>query len=161
MSTNPHNLAPTLERDPVCGMNVNPATAKHVYDHGGKSYYFCCAPCVQKFKTDPAKYLSATAPSSGMVTLVAAKPTASSDHRHLATPAKPQAQAPVRAAAESPAYVCPMCPEVRENKPGACPSCGMALEPEVPVATTRIEYTCPMHPEIVRPAPGSSPICPI
>ena len=62
-------------------------------------------------------------------------------------------------AAIAPAYVCPMCPEVRENKPGACPSCGMALEPDVPVASTRTEYTCPMHPEIVRPAPGSCPIC--
>jgi len=35
----------------------------------------------------------------------------------------------------------------------------MALEPEVPLATTRTEYTCPMHPEIIRPAPGSCPIC--
>ncbi len=62
-------------------------------------------------------------------------------------------------AAASPAYVCPMCPEVREAKPGACPSCGMALEAEVPVAAMRTEYTCPMHPEIVRPQPGSCPIC--
>jgi Cu+-exporting ATPase len=46
-----------------------------------------------------------------------------------------------------------MDPEVRENKPGACPKCGMALEPEA------IEYTCPMHPEIVRDRPGSCPIC--
>ena len=53
-----------------------------------------------------------------------------------------------------------MCPEVRELKPGACPSCGMALEPEVPVASpARTEYTCPMHPQIVRPGPGSCPIC--
>ena len=52
-----------------------------------------------------------------------------------------------------------MCPEVRELKPGACPSCGMALEPDVPIASTRTEYTCPMHPQIVRPAPGSCPIC--
>ncbi len=57
------------------------------------------------------------------------------------------------------AYVCPMCPGVRENKPGACPSCGMALEPDLPVASMRTEYTCPMHPEIVRPVPGSCPIC--
>jgi Cu+-exporting ATPase len=35
----------------------------------------------------------------------------------------------------------------------------MALEPEVPVASTRTEYTCPMHPEIVRSGPGSCPIC--
>ena len=52
-----------------------------------------------------------------------------------------------------------MCPEVREPKPGACPSCGMALEPDVPLASSRTEYTCPMHPEIVRPAPGACPIC--
>ena len=52
-----------------------------------------------------------------------------------------------------------MCPEVRETKPGACPSCGMALEADVPVASKRTEYTCPMHPEIVRPEPGSCPIC--
>jgi len=35
----------------------------------------------------------------------------------------------------------------------------MALEPDIPVASTRTEYTCPMHPEIVRPGPGSCPIC--
>jgi len=52
-----------------------------------------------------------------------------------------------------------MCPEVRESKPGACPSCGMALESELPVASPRSEYTCPMHPEVVRPAPGFCPIC--
>jgi len=52
-----------------------------------------------------------------------------------------------------------MCPEVRENKSGACPSCGMALEPDVPVASSRTEYTCPMHPEIVRGEPDSCPIC--
>ena len=157
MSTNPPNLAPTLERDPVCGMNVNPATAKHTYAHGGKDLYFCCASCVEKFKADPAKYLAAPARSSGLVTLVAAKPAISS-HHHQPPAIEPQTQSP-RATAESTAYVCPMCPEVRETKPGACPSCGMALEPEVPAASTRTEYTCPMHPEIVRPAPGSCPIC--
>ena len=46
-----------------------------------------------------------------------------------------------------------MDPEVREQKPGACPKCGMALEPEA------VEYTCPMHPEIVRNGPGNCPIC--
>ena len=52
-----------------------------------------------------------------------------------------------------------MCPEVHEPKPGACPSCGMALEPDVPLASTRTEYTCPMHPQIIRSEPGSCPIC--
>ena len=57
------------------------------------------------------------------------------------------------------AYVCPMCPEIRKTAPGPCPKCGMSLEAEMPVASTRVEYTCPMHPQIVRPGPGSCPIC--
>jgi P-type Cu+ transporter len=61
---------------------------------------------------------------------------------------------------EAAAYVCPMDPEVREPKPGACPKCGMALEPATPSApSVRTEYVCPMHPEIVRQEPGSCPIC--
>src|SRR5574341_1146267 len=57
-------------------------------------------------------------------------------------------------------YVCPMHPEVRRPAPGACPKCGMALEPEVPApAAHRTEYVCPMHPEIVCDAPGACPIC--
>jgi Cu+-exporting ATPase len=60
----------------------------------------------------------------------------------------------------APVYVCPMDPEVRESKPGPCPKCGMALEPEgVAAPAMRTEYVCPMHPEIVRPEPGSCPIC--
>ncbi len=57
-------------------------------------------------------------------------------------------------------YTCPMHPEIREAKPGACPKCGMALEPLVPSAgSPQTEWTCPMHPEIVRNTPGSCPIC--
>ena len=58
------------------------------------------------------------------------------------------------------AYVCPMDPEVRAERPGACPKCGMALEPEdFAGPETHVEYTCPMHPEIVRDAPGACPVC--
>jgi P-type Cu+ transporter len=57
-------------------------------------------------------------------------------------------------------YVCPMDREVRESKPGACPKCGMALEPAAPAApSVKTEYVCPMHPQIVRTEPGSCPIC--
>jgi Cu+-exporting ATPase len=137
MSTNPST--PALERDPVCGMNVNPTTAAHIHKHGGKTYHFCCSPCAEKFKADPAKYLNTPVPTSGLVALAATMP-APTDR-------------------STSAYVCPMCPNVREHKPGPCPTCGMALEPELPVASTRTEYVCPMHPEIIRPAPGSCPIC--
>jgi len=137
-----------LEKDPVCGMNVNPATAKHSYEHVGKKYYFCCGGCAEKFKIDPQKYLSKPA---GLVTL------------SIGTPSKavviPKVQSRKVEAGSRPYYVCPMCPEVHELKPGACQSCGMALEPDVPVFATRTEYTCPMHPEIVRSEPGSCPIC--
>ena len=151
MSTHPSNPAPALERDPVCGMNVNPATAKHVYGHEGKNYYFCCASCEEKFKADPPTYLSQKAPAPSLVMLGSAP--AKKQSRDSSTQTVPKHGAQVGA------YVCPMCPEVRESKPGACPSCGMALEPDVPVTLTRTEYTCPMHPEIVRSAPGSCPIC--
>jgi P-type Cu+ transporter len=147
-----------LERDPVCGMNVNAATAKHVHEHAGKKYYFCCAACVEKFKGDPAGYIDGTTSrSSQLITLgmPAASPKANAPSEM--TPSQSSAMAGVQSGSN--AYVCPMCSEVREAKPGACPSCGMALEPEVPVAATHTEYTCPMHPEIVRSGPGACPIC--
>jgi len=126
-------------------MNVNPANARHVYEFEGKKYYFCCGGCAEKFKKDPERYMGSTAATSRNV-------QASSV---LIQPA-PKPAPPTAGATD---YVCPMCPEVRENKPGACPSCGMALEPDVPQVATRTEYTCPMHPEIVRSEPGSCPLC--
>src|SRR5579883_2867547 len=49
-----------MERDPVCGMSVDPEEAKAKVEHGGKSYYFCCGGCAQKFQAAPEKYLAAT-----------------------------------------------------------------------------------------------------
>jgi P-type Cu+ transporter len=57
-------------------------------------------------------------------------------------------------------YTCPMHPDVRQQGPGSCPKCGMALEPVQPgLSAAQVEYTCPMHPEIVKSEPGSCPIC--
>jgi P-type Cu+ transporter len=150
MSTKPSTPAPVTERDPVCGMNVNPATAKHVYESEGKSYHFCSGGCAEKFKADPPKYLGQKETLRAASLMPGDTKVAEQSAPHHYDPSHP---------GNSPAYVCPMCPEVCENKPGACPSCGMALEPELPAASTRTEYTCPMHPEIVRPAPGFCPIC--
>ncbi len=149
-------------------MNVNPATARHTATHAGKNYYFCCAGCAEKFKADPEKYLrkpAATMSSSlvmlGAPPLTAPAVQASTSHAKASLHQSSSTHAPAPSASrqDSHAYVCPMCPEVREPKPGACPSCGMALESELPVAATRTEYTCPMHPEIVRSEPGACPIC--
>ena len=56
-------------------------------------------------------------------------------------------------------YICPMHPEIRQDRPGTCPECGMALEPETPISATRTDYICPMHPEVVSEVPASCPIC--
>ena len=140
--------------DPVCGMNVHPGSAAGKYEHNGKTYYFCSQHCLAKFKEDPEKTLRAqrhAAPMHG----TAAHAGHTRDDTHAAkTP--PTA----KSADGADLYVCPMDPEVRESKPGACPKCGMALEPAAVAApATRTEYVCPMHPEIVRPEPGSCPIC--
>jgi Cu+-exporting ATPase len=56
-------------------------------------------------------------------------------------------------------YTCPMDPEVREDKPGACPKCGMALESATAAPPSRTEYVCPMHPDVVQDKPGACPKC--
>ena len=48
-----------LAKDPVCGMDVDPHTAKHRADHAGRTYYFCSARCRERFVADPAKFLAA------------------------------------------------------------------------------------------------------
>lgn len=125
-----------LVKDPVCGMTVDQAKAAATASFGTATYYFCCRGCLGKFNAHPQKYL----PPSGIASASSAAPAA--------VPAK-----------SGTAYVCPMDPDVRQDRPGACPKCGMALEPELPVAPMKTEWTCPMHPEIARDQPGLCPIC--
>jgi P-type Cu+ transporter len=154
--------AKAQQKDPVCGMDVNPAAALFKTLHSGKEYFFCCAGCLAKFQANPEKILS-SAPkpmtmASGLVSL-GGTPT-------LIMPTLSKSAASSQQTGglgkDIQAYVCPMCPEVRQVGPGPCPKCGMALDPESPaLAATRTttEYTCPMHPEIARAQPGSCPIC--
>src|SRR5215218_9294333 len=86
-------------KDPVCGMSVDPHTAKHRAEHGGRPYYFCSAGCRTKLLADPARYLD------------------------------PAATAKAEPVPEGTVYTCPMHPEIRQVGPGSCPICGMALEP--------------------------------
>ncbi|HVO62614.1 MAG TPA: heavy metal translocating P-type ATPase [Terriglobales bacterium] len=160
------NHAPVI--DPVCGMSVDPVAARHKTEYAGKSYYFCCAHCLQKFSAAPEQYTAGgprPKPAMPIVQLGAAKPKAQhTELVQLGVPkpsgsAKTSALARQSHPAEHNLYVCPMCPEVRQNGPGACPKCGMALEPEMPAAAIKTEYTCPMHPEVVRAQPGTCPIC--
>jgi Cu+-exporting ATPase len=130
---------PNAATDPVCGMTVDKSTAKHALLHGGENYYFCSRSCLQKFSADPAKFIGQPQTES---CCAGQTPETSRDVPKDAL------------------YTCPMHPEVRQQGPGNCPKCGMALEPEAPAASAeRIEYTCPMHPEVVRDGPGFCPIC--
>jgi Cu+-exporting ATPase len=95
-----HNHAAATVIDPVCGMTVDPAKSPHRHSHAQKTYHFCSAGCRGKFAADPDKYLHGT-----------------------------KAQA-ADASAAGTIFTCPMHPEVRQVGPGACPICGMALEPE-------------------------------
>jgi P-type Cu+ transporter len=93
-------------KDPVCGMTVTPQSP-HMLEHEERPVYFCSAGCKAKFAVDPGKYMQ---PSD-------------------AEAATPVADEP---AALGTIYTCPMHPEVRQDHPGACPKCGMTLEPEMP-----------------------------
>ncbi|MBZ5612413.1 MAG: heavy metal translocating P-type ATPase [Acidobacteriia bacterium] len=163
-------------KDPVCGMDVNPATARFKALHNENEYFFCCAGCLAKFQANPEKILSAppkpmsmTKPmtmTSGLVSLGAptSAPKTIGPATIMPTMSQPAAavEAPLPGASvnDTRAYVCPMCPEVRQIGPGPCPKCGMTLDPESPaLPASKTEYTCPMHPEIVRAEPGSCPIC--
>jgi Cu+-exporting ATPase len=143
--------------DPICGMNVEPdrAAASHVYN--GQTYYFCSQHCLAKFKEDPEKFLKSQTHAGHEHSHAAAHPHA---HDHQQSQGHGAPQKPKSDETEPGTYVCPMDPEVRESKPGACPKCGMALEPTSPAApSVKTEYVCPMHPEIVRSEPGACPIC--
>lgn len=93
-------------KDPVCGMDVDPHTAKHQAEQGGRTYYFCSAGCRTKFIADPAKYLELS-PASAM------------------------------SVPKGTMYTCPMHSQIRQVGPGACPICGMALEPELVTAESQ------------------------
>ncbi len=146
-----------MAKDPVCGMTVDPSTAKAKVEHVGSTHYFCCAGCAQKFQADPEKYLK---PKPAPLVTLGSPQSAKPALTNIGGGAQPApAPSSPKGTLSSAVYVCPMCPEVQEAKPGPCPSCGMALETETPIAASRTEYTCPMHPEIVRDGPGSCPIC--
>jgi Cu+-exporting ATPase len=96
-------------KDPVCGMAVDPATAKHRAEYREQTYFFCSAVCREKFIADPGKYI--------------ARGDAHSGHHH------PNAATVDLPGSSEVIYTCPMHPEVRQKGPGHCPICGMALEP--------------------------------
>ncbi len=131
------NPAAPVIRDPVCGMDVDMATAKHRHVHDGRELGFCSAGCKDKFMADPDTYLTAKDPVCGMQV---DRPTARWMQKH----------------AGQRFY---FCSEGCAQKFAADPETYLGdvkLQPPAPAGT---QYTCPMHPEIVRDAPGDCPKC--
>jgi P-type Cu+ transporter len=138
-----------MERDPVCGMSVDPERAAAKVEHGGRTFYFCAPGCAKRFQQGPEKYLkSAQTPvaPAGLVNLdstsrsaAAAGPAASKhalQNEPVATVAADVATVDKKELAGDGAgdskrarYTCPMHPEIVRDGPGSCPICGMALEP--------------------------------
>jgi Cu+-exporting ATPase len=105
--------------DPVCGMTVDRATAKGgSFAYRGETYFFCNPKCRTKFSLDPEAYLTKTERVAAVV------PPAGT------------------------MYVCPMDPEIRQSFPGACPKCGMALEPELSF-DTKLDTEADESPELI------------
>jgi Cu+-exporting ATPase len=97
----------SMGTDPVCGMKV-PPDSPHVAEHGGRRYVFCCGGCRSRFLGDPGRFVIAEG-RAGQGAVTTSEP------------------APAGAL-----YTCPMHPEIRRERPGSCPLCGMALESLAP-----------------------------
>lgn len=124
------NESQSPSKDPVCGMDVKPESPWE-YRADGKVVRFCSEHCLKKYTADPQAY----------------------EHG-------PHEVSREDGGAGKGTYTCPMHPEVRREGPGACPKCGMALEPvEAPAPSGKTEYVCPMDPEVVSDKPGSCPKC--
>ena len=109
-----------LAKDPICGMTVDPSTALS-FERDGTTWYFCSQHCRDKFAASSANAAAANSVSGKSV------PDRRAQGRVSDTMSKGSATDAV--------WTCPMHPEIRRDAPGACPICGMALEPLMPAVT--------------------------
>jgi len=130
-----------MATDPVCGMTVDADKAIYHAQYEHQDFVFCSEHCMNNFKAEPKRYLEQETHSSccgGHQAKNTSNPASSSGGD----------------------YICPMCEGIRQQGPGSCPKCGMALEPESPVlSNSKTQYTCPMHPDVIEDEPGDCPKC--
>ena len=128
------------EKDPVCGMTVDPTKAAAKQAFQGNTYYFCSKRCAERFAKEPERFLLApgisrmetahsgeTAHGVGAVHGGSAAEAALTKEAPLGSQGSPQTTQTITA--KSALYTCPMHPEIVQIGPGSCPICGMALEP--------------------------------
>jgi P-type Cu+ transporter len=127
-------MADEKVKDPVCGMQFVPEKAAGKFEYQGQTYYFCNPSCLDKFRSNPIKYIHPERSSS--IVPDNAKTDAGSTDRDVggngSMPCSKCGMSPEPSALATAApseYFCPMHPEVVRNSPGDCPICGMALDP--------------------------------
>jgi Cu+-exporting ATPase len=112
-------------------MTIEEKDAAGSSSYDGQTYHFCSEMCREKFEKDPESFIGE------------GTPRAKSEDSKTDT-----------------IFTCPMHPEIRNEGPGSCPKCRMALEPLAPsLIPTKSEWTCPMHPEVIQSEPGNCPKC--
>ena len=121
-------------KDPVCSMTVDPETARFRHEYNGQTYFFCSEHCLNKFRNEPERF---------------------SKQKADAVPASPKGISIGSCAG----YTCPMHPDIKQERFGSCPQCGMGLEPVTPSLPSQTEWICPMDPEVLSDKPGSCPKC--
>ena len=113
------------QKDPVCGMDVSPDSSWYS-EFEGTTYFFCCGGCQSRFERDPEGVLAARGSAD-------AKP-AQQDHHACCGGGHDGGGKPTLAyngaSSAGAVYTCPMHPDVEQIGPGACPICGMDLEPK-------------------------------
>ena len=115
-------VATTVVKDPVCGMDVDPAVTEFHAEHAGASYFFCSGRCQATFDANPQAYVSGGGREH---------------HEHGDGHAHHAPSVPTSAVSgEVAEWTCPMHPEIRRPGPGSCPICGMALEPVMVTAAS-------------------------
>ena len=105
-------MSKKIVKDVVCGMDISTDTEFHTVEHD-ETYYFCSINCQEKFEKDPHKYMH------------------QHDEGENCSSCKPLEHVEIHTIESDAVYTCPMHPEVQQKGPGACPKCGMALEPMI------------------------------
>jgi Cu+-exporting ATPase len=154
-------------RDPICGMDVDTATAKHRSEHDGKTFYFCCGGCKTKFDAEPARYAQQKPVAFAMhPKALHVPPAQSAEHVHevkelAKDPVCGMTVDPVTTAhrAEHSGHTHYFCATNCRQKFIADPDKYLQEHREPAVTVSGAIYTCPMHPEVQQHGPGDCPLC--
>ena len=160
-----------MAADPVCGMQVDPATSKHQATREGQVFHFCCAGCKAKFEATPAAFPVVRSMSMAPASCCATKPVpvvvhehAHAKHGHTHAVKDPVCGMTVdphtaKHRAEHDGHPYYFCAARCREKFAADPSAYLEARVASPAPAPGAIYTCPMHPEVQQVGPGDCPKC--